>query len=195
MPLDLRKLLKNYFLLDFVLFGASFKDFIKPILDNIRQLQSRKIINILEKEIWLISGLGFITANLPQDRYLQLLQDAYHALSSKATYLIDITLKYLNTNREVVEAKLLKLAFSTTITNNTYKELRNIFENLPNVHVNVYLLQHARIFATLVNTSVGVKEMVYRTYKNIVPHINYKNIELDLLRRYNTSFALTHLFD
>ncbi|CAG8806051.1 1485_t:CDS:2, partial [Racocetra persica] len=59
----------------------------------------------------------------------------------------------------VVEAKLLKLAFSITITNDTYKKLHNIFENLPNVHVNVYLSQHAHTFATLVNTSVGVKEM------------------------------------
>ncbi|CAG8802250.1 18743_t:CDS:2, partial [Racocetra persica] len=190
------------------------------------------------------------------DRYLQSAQDAYHALAGKATRLLDITLRYLNTNREVawlkcwksikklarwlqipnllthhhsfifsdtlylamlmlfilryflspshlkaeiiehlkniyklicndhtiiklielliVEAKLLKLAFSTTMTNNTYKELRSlfekerigflkifldIFENLPNVHINVYLLQHAHTFATLVNTSVGVKEM------------------------------------
>ncbi|CAG8793473.1 4923_t:CDS:2, partial [Racocetra persica] len=163
------------------------------------------------------------------DRYLQLPQDAYHALADKATYLLNITLRYLNTNREVawlkytlhlailmpfilryflspsylkaeiikhlknvykltrnnhaiiklielwvVEAKLLKLAFSTTMTNDTYKELRslfekerigflkiflNIFENLPNVHINIHLLQHARTFATLVNTSVEVKEM------------------------------------
>ncbi|CAG8498872.1 17785_t:CDS:2 [Racocetra persica] len=201
------------------------------------------------------------------DRYLQLPQDAYHVLASKATCLLDITLRYLNTNREVawlkcwkntlrlamlmlfilryflspsylkaeiikhlknvykltrndhaiiklielwlVEAKLLKLAFST-ITNNTYKELcslfekeqigflkifLDIFENLPNVHVNVYLPQHACIFATLVNISVGVKEMVYKLYKNMVPHTNYKNIKLDLLGRYNTSFALTHLFE
>ncbi|CAG8785001.1 9524_t:CDS:1, partial [Racocetra fulgida] len=29
----------------------------------------------------------------------------------------------------------------------------------------------------------------------MVPHTNYKNLELDLLWRYNTSFALTYLFD
>ncbi|CAG8740063.1 32416_t:CDS:2, partial [Racocetra persica] len=125
------------------------------------------------------------------DRHLQSPQNAYYTLA-------------------VVEAKLLKLAFSTTMTNNTYKELHSlfekerigflkifsdIFENLPNVHINVYLPQHARTFATLVNTSVEVKEIVHRIYKNMVPHTNYKNIELDLLRRYNTSFALTHLFD
>ncbi|CAG8626247.1 14146_t:CDS:2, partial [Racocetra persica] len=171
------------------------------------------------------------------DRHLQSPQDAYYVLAGKATRLLDITLRYLNTNGEaeiiehlkniykltrndhaiikpielwVVEAKLLKLAFSTTMTNDTYKELRSLFEkeqigflkifldifkNLPNVYVNVHLPQHARTFATFVNTSVRVKEMVHRIYKNMVPHTNYKNIELDLLRRYNTSFVLTHLFD
>jgi hypothetical protein len=54
---------------------------------------------------------------------------------------------------------------------------------------------HARNFATLVNTAVGVKEMVHRTFKNMVPHINRKVVELDLTRRYNTIQALRHLID
>ncbi|KAF0483284.1 hypothetical protein F8M41_023228 [Gigaspora margarita] len=117
------------------------------------------------------------------NRHLQIPQDAYHALASKAAHLLDITLRYLNTNGKVawlkdtlrlaililfilhyfllpsyfkieiiehlkniyqlarndhaiiklielwvVEAKLLKLAFSTTMTSNTYKELRSLFE-------------------------------------------------------------------
>jgi len=53
---------------------------------------------------------------------------------------------------------------------------------LPNLHVNVHLLQHARNFATLINSAVGVKEMVHRTFKNMVPHMNCKVIELDLTR-------------
>jgi len=59
----------------------------------------------------------------------------------------------------------------------------------------VHLPQHARNFATLVNTAVGVKEMVHRTFKNMVPHMNRKVIELDLTRRYNTIQALRHLID
>ncbi|CAG8703582.1 7169_t:CDS:2, partial [Racocetra persica] len=273
--------------------------FIKPILDNIRQLQSEKIINTLEGEIWLIGRLGCITANLPQgndlagvlrynanyscrtcfvsssqltnsnfdfvanihfhhltniqyneiaqqqtnsarrqlssqyglsakpvldtlywDRYLQSPQDAYHILAMLEKYqktskmvidakfanpssfsdtlrlamLIPFILCYflspLHLKAEiieylkelwVVEAKLLKLAFSTTITNDIYKELHSlfekerigflkifsdIFENLPNVHINVHLPQHARTFATLVNTSVRVKE-IPKTRANI----------------------------
>lgn len=66
---------------------------------------------------------------------------------------------------------------------------------MPNLHVNVHLSQHARNFATLVNTAVGVKEMVHRIFKGIVPHTNHKVVELDLTRRYNTVQALRHLVD
>ena len=61
--------------------------------------------------------------------------------------------------------------------------------------MNAHLPQHARNFGTLVNTAVGVKEMVYRTFKNAVPHSNRKIIELDLIRRYNTTQALRHIID
>jgi hypothetical protein len=37
--------------------------------------------------------------------------------------------------------------------------------------------------------------MVHRTFKNMVPHMNCKVIELDLTRRYNTIQALRHLVD
>ncbi|CAB4495398.1 unnamed protein product [Rhizophagus irregularis] len=111
---------------------------------------------------------------------------------------------------KAIEAKTLKLAFLTIMTESIYQELQNSlkeereiliqlfpnnFTNLPNLHVNVHLLQHARNFATLVNTAVGVKEMVHRTFKERVPHTNRKVIELDLTRQYNTIQALRHLID
>ncbi|CAB4405839.1 unnamed protein product [Rhizophagus irregularis] len=46
------------------------------------------------------------------------------------------------------------------------------FVNLPNIHVNMHLLMHAKTFGTLINTQVGIKEM-----------------------RYNTLFAIRHLAD
>uniref|UniRef100_U9UVI7 BAH domain-containing protein n=1 Tax=Rhizophagus irregularis (strain DAOM 181602 / DAOM 197198 / MUCL 43194) TaxID=747089 RepID=U9UVI7_RHIID len=109
-----------------------------------------------------------------------------------------------------IEAKVLKLAFSNTMTESVYQELQELlkreyeiliqlfsdnFTNLPNLHVNVHLLQHARNFATLLNTAVGVKEMVHRIFKKMVPHMNCKVIELDLTKRYNTLQALRHLID
>jgi hypothetical protein len=54
---------------------------------------------------------------------------------------------------------------------------------------------HAQTFGTLVNTQVGIKEMVHRIFKGIVPRTNRKNIDLDLLKRYNTLFAIRHLID
>jgi hypothetical protein len=54
---------------------------------------------------------------------------------------------------------------------------------------------HAQTFGTLTNTQVGIKEMVHRIFKGIVPKTNRKSIDLDLLKRYNTLFAIRHLSD
>ena len=54
---------------------------------------------------------------------------------------------------------------------------------------------HAKTFGTLINTQVGIKEMVHHIFKGIVPKTNCKNIDLDLLKRYNTLFAIWHLAD
>ncbi|PKB95722.1 hypothetical protein RhiirA5_473917 [Rhizophagus irregularis] len=94
-------------------------------------------------------------------------------------------------------AKYSQLAFKISLTKNDYIELENYlnkerkalielsdeFVDLPNLHANYHLLRHARTFSTLTNTAVGIKEMVHRIFKNIVPHTNFKNIELDLLKR------------
>lgn len=67
--------------------------------------------------------------------------------------------------------------------------------NLPNLHINMHLLMHARNFATLSNTAVGTKEMIHRIFKRIVPSTNKEIIELDLMKRYTTLFALRHILD
>src|SRR4051812_9992914 len=54
---------------------------------------------------------------------------------------------------------------------------------------------HARTYATLINTQVGIKEMVHRIFKIIVSQTNCKNIELDLLKYYITLFVIRHLID
>lgn len=59
----------------------------------------------------------------------------------------------------------------------------------------MHLLMHAKTFGTLTNTQVGIKEMVHRIFKGMVPKTNCKNIDLDLLKRYNTLFAIRHLAD
>ena len=37
--------------------------------------------------------------------------------------------------------------------------------------------------------------MVHRIFKGMVPRTNKKNIELDLIKRYTTLFAIRHLID
>lgn len=76
-----------------------------------------------------------------------------------------------------------------------YKQAFEDFENLPNLHINFHLMQHAKNYATLLNTSVATKEMVHRIFKKIVPRTNLKNVSLDLLKRYTTLFAIRHLLD
>ena len=59
----------------------------------------------------------------------------------------------------------------------------------------MHLLIHAKTYGTLTNTQVGIKEMVHRVFKGMVPKTNRKNIDLDLLKRYTTLFAIRHLTD
>jgi hypothetical protein len=59
----------------------------------------------------------------------------------------------------------------------------------------MHLLMHAKTYGTLTNTQVGIKEMVHRVFKGMVPKTNRKNIDLDLLKRYTTLFAIRHLTD
>lgn len=59
----------------------------------------------------------------------------------------------------------------------------------------MHLTMHAKTYGTLINTQVGIKEMVHRIFKGMVPHTNRKNIDFDLLKQYNTLFAIRHLID
>jgi len=59
----------------------------------------------------------------------------------------------------------------------------------------MHLLLHAKTYGTLINTQCGIKEMVHRIFKGMVPKTNRKNLDLDLLKRYTTLFAIRHLID
>ncbi|GET04801.1 hypothetical protein GLOIN_2v1790940 [Rhizophagus clarus] len=109
----------------------------------------------------------------------------------------------------VYVAKTMRMVFESKFTLDSYDELQKCLEeemkilpkvfpefaNLPNLHINIHLLVHARTYGTLINTQVGIKEMVHRIFKAMVPRTNCKNVELDLLKRYTTLFAIRHLVD
>ncbi|CAG8766963.1 11585_t:CDS:2, partial [Racocetra persica] len=69
------------------------------------------------------------------------------------------------------------------------------FKNLPNLHINFYLLQNCKNYATLVNTNCAIKEMVHRLSKQAVLKTNRKNVELDLIRCTNVLQAIRYLMD
>ncbi|RHZ52786.1 hypothetical protein Glove_457g99 [Diversispora epigaea] len=69
------------------------------------------------------------------------------------------------------------------------------FNMLPNVHVNFHLVQYAVSYGNLINISVGVKEMVHRTFKIFAPYTNKKEIDFDLIKRYNTMEGIRKFFD
>ena len=66
MPMFMRKLLKNHFILGFVPFGGTFDDFIKPFIAEMKLLERGQIMNIQGQDYWIIAGLGVVTADLPQ---------------------------------------------------------------------------------------------------------------------------------
>lgn len=65
------------------------------------------------------------------------------------------------------------------------------FENFPNLH----LVDHARNYGTCVNMAVGIKEMVHRIFKGIVPHTNKHNLELIYFITTNKYFTNFKIFN
>lgn len=65
-PLQLQKQLKNHFVLSFVPFGGEFDDTMELIVNEIKSLEKGILMNIDGQDVWIIAGLGVITADLPQ---------------------------------------------------------------------------------------------------------------------------------
>ncbi|RGB22335.1 hypothetical protein C1646_776261 [Rhizophagus diaphanus] len=337
MPFSLRKLLKNHFVIRFVLFGGKFKDFIHPFLKELRELEKEKVFNIQGKKILVIARLGLVTADLPQGndlagvmrhnakkgcrsckienhdslksfedlskelRYHHLTNyefenilnsdsqtsqkilcsefglknkkpDIYHSIAGKVLRLMDCTFGIFNTagndefiknwkvfemptqwhklpnpithrqsfmmsdrlrlvmvlpyilrrflqvkhlksnsllelqenlsvnSKKVVDkliqcwvivAKCAKFCFNLSFNNESYETLNILLKQ----ETTLLTRYHAKPFSTLVNSSVGIKEMVHRTFKGAVPHTNGKMIEKDLIKRYNTLQALCNIID
>jgi hypothetical protein len=66
MSFNMRKKLKNHFVLGFVPFGGNFDDFVKPFIKEMQQLEKGKIFEIQGERCLVIASIGQITADLPQ---------------------------------------------------------------------------------------------------------------------------------
>ena len=66
MTFDMRKHLRNHFVLGFVPFGRCFEDFIYPFIKDMKQLERGILMNVQGEDCWIVAALGCITADLPQ---------------------------------------------------------------------------------------------------------------------------------
>ncbi|CAG8853352.1 36922_t:CDS:2, partial [Gigaspora margarita] len=66
LPFDKRRQLRNHFVLEFVLFGGKFDEFIEPFVAEMKQLEKGKIMDVEGSECLVIASLGDVTADLPQ---------------------------------------------------------------------------------------------------------------------------------
>ncbi|GBC42270.2 hypothetical protein GLOIN_2v1790940 [Rhizophagus irregularis DAOM 181602=DAOM 197198] len=154
-----------------------------------------------------------ILDNLIRDQLLQSPQDIYHAIAGKILKLMDCTFNMFNSNGNnefIKNWKLFEMPIQWHKLPNPITHRQSFmmsdrlrlamifpqdFTNLPNLHINGHLQHHAKTFATLVNSAVGVKEMVHKIFKNTVSHTNGKMIEKNLIKRYNTLQALRNIID
>ncbi|RGB37592.1 hypothetical protein C1646_666057 [Rhizophagus diaphanus] len=151
-----------------------------------------------------------ILDNLKRDRHLQTPQDIYHATAGKIRCLLKLTCELFSREGEDDFIKIWKdfekpkkyshlpnpISHHASFMMSDYFQLAMImpfllyrflkvfadFINLPNLHINMHLLMHAQTFRTLINTQVGIKEMVQRIFKGIVPSTNHKDIDLNLIK-------------
>ncbi|GBC52022.2 hypothetical protein GLOIN_2v1836760 [Rhizophagus irregularis DAOM 181602=DAOM 197198] len=186
MPAHQRKLIKNHFVIGFIPFEGKFDKFMIPFISEIKELEKGK----------------FLKESSIKRNETAMIQQRIDAFQVKSVPKIIIFCW-------IYVAKTMKAVFNKKFTSDSYKELQQCLEeefsillkvfvnfvNLPNIHVNMHLLMHAKTFGTLINTQVGIKEMVHHIFKRMVPKTNCKNIDLDLLKRYNTLFAIRHLAD
>ncbi|CAG8758812.1 42705_t:CDS:10, partial [Gigaspora margarita] len=306
---QLRKQLRNHFIIGLVPFGGNLKDFIKFFINEIHQLEQGFTMNINGVDCWISGGIAMVTADLPQgndiagvlhhnanmgcrsckaskDKLTDMSFDIYsnsrfhqittlefqnineqstnlaqsqlcsqyglwllpgennfikywkhfevpakwsrlpNPISHRHSFMISdilrilmifpfILRRFLKTNdvktNFLEETKTSKKAFSLAINRTDgyiqlqkalNKELRILinlfpdnFQNLPNLHINRHIVDHACQYSTCVNTAVGMKEMVHQIFKSIVPHTNKHDLELTLLQQINTLQTLRYLVD
>src|SRR2546423_3412726 len=66
MKRELRKKLRNHFLISFVPFGGEFSDILEGFISDMKELQSGILMTIKNEQVWVSAGFGMVTADLPQ---------------------------------------------------------------------------------------------------------------------------------
>ena len=63
---ELRKKLRNHFLIGFVPFGGELKNTIEEFILDMKELQNGMLMKMKNEQVWVSAGLGMATADLPQ---------------------------------------------------------------------------------------------------------------------------------
>ncbi len=66
MPFNLRKQLKNHFIVGFIPFGGHFDDVMRPLLQELRRLEKGVAMNMNDETVWVVASIGLVTADMPQ---------------------------------------------------------------------------------------------------------------------------------
>ena len=66
MPFNLRKQLKNHFIVGFIPFGGHFDDVMRPLLQELHQLEKGVAMDMDNETVWVIASIGLVTADMPQ---------------------------------------------------------------------------------------------------------------------------------
>ena len=128
MPFDMRKHLRNHFVLGFVPFDGYFEDFIQPFIRDMKQLEKGVLMNVQGIDCWVIAGLGCVTADLPQGNDLTGVK-RHGAIKGCRTCLIakenatDITLDIANISQY---HHITNTQFKEIFTTQTLKEQNNL---------------------------------------------------------------------
>ena len=63
---ELRRKLRNHFLIGFVPFGGESDDVLREFISDIKDLQNGILMEMRDEQVWVTAGFGMVTADLPQ---------------------------------------------------------------------------------------------------------------------------------
>lgn len=144
MPANLRKLIKNHFVLGFVPFGGNFNEFIRPFVEELKILEKGKVMKVLGQDAWVVAGLAVVTADLPQGNNLSgvlrynankgcctcsVNKDSYtinqdFALISRYMQITDLEFAQINNTLTLSEKKKLSSEYGIRIKQSILNELK-----------------------------------------------------------------------
>ena len=58
--------MKNHFVIRFVPFGGHFDDFMRPLIQELHDLEKGVMMKMNDKDVWVITSIRLVTTDMPQ---------------------------------------------------------------------------------------------------------------------------------